>query len=314
MSGKQIINNDIQDITAGIITNSVTVGSTIKAASHITGYNNDAIKIGEISNDSYIKIKSTPKKCSFKYLGNLNDIEALNYSSNTYQFHTAIKIGGGNYIYNNPLNLDPKAFNKYRETFKQFGLGIYTEIDLPNEKLGFTGKSNISGHLLDFSIGQYDTYTPIQLSQYITTLAAKGNRLKLNLLNKIINNNNKTIFKNEKEILNKVETQEVYFNRTLEGLHEVLKPYGTGYNYIDYKYDPAGKTGTSQSFIDTNNDDKIDTETISSLFVGFAPFNNPKVTFTVINPDISYINSTEYTSFITKTITKRVSNAYFNRY
>jgi len=44
------------------------------------------------------------------------------------------------------------------------------------------GTSRQSGHLLDFSIGQYDTYTPIQLSQYINTIANGGTRLKPFLL------------------------------------------------------------------------------------------------------------------------------------
>ena len=313
MTGKKIINNKIIDITSDIITNSVTVGSTIKAASHITGYNNKAIKIGEIRNDECIKIKSTPSKCSFKYLGSLNDIEALKYSSNTYQFHTAIKIGEGHYKYNRPLNLNKEAFKIYRETFNEFGLGIKTEIDLPNEKLGFKGNSVKAGHLLDLSIGQYDTYTPIQLSQYITTIASDGKRYKMNLLDKVIDNN-KIIYKNESIILNTVDTEKKFLNRTQIGLHEVLKPYGTGYNYINPIFDPAGKTGTSQSFIDTDNDKKIDTQTISSLFVGYAPFNNPQVTFTIINPNISYINSSNYVSLITKNISKRVSNAYFSIY
>ena len=46
---------------------------------------------------------------------------------------------------------------------------------------------------------------------------------------------------------------------------------------------PAGKTGTSQSFIDSDGDGYIDKETISNTFVGYAPYDNPIVTFTVVS-------------------------------
>ena len=62
-------------------------------------------KIGEVLKDECIKIKSTPKKCSVYTMGNINDIEALAHSSNVYQFKTAIRIGKGNYQYNQSLKI-----------------------------------------------------------------------------------------------------------------------------------------------------------------------------------------------------------------
>ena len=63
------------DVTDMILTNPVTVGSAIKGASHIVGYNNNALKIGEVRNDYCFKIASTPLKCSWSLnLGNLTDI------------------------------------------------------------------------------------------------------------------------------------------------------------------------------------------------------------------------------------------------
>ena len=166
MAGKQIIVNDdgsysIYDYTPGVITGSVTPGSIVKGASHIVGYNTGALKIDEVRKDECIKIAATPIKCSFKNYGRINDLEALKYSSNVYQFYTAINVGKGKYSYNKPLKIDEKAFDIYRNTFAEFGLGVKTEIDLPNESLGYKGTNRLSGLLLDFSIGQYDTYTPI---------------------------------------------------------------------------------------------------------------------------------------------------------
>ena len=100
MAGKQVIDDNIYDYSTGITNTSYVVGSVVKGASHIVGYNTGALKIGEVRVDDCIKIKSTPEKCSFMYLGTLNDLTALKRSSNTYQFHTAIKVGGGSYCYN----------------------------------------------------------------------------------------------------------------------------------------------------------------------------------------------------------------------
>ena len=324
MSGKQIVKNDdgsynIYDYTPGIITASVTPGSIVKGASHIVGYNTGALKIGEIRNDACIKIAATPLKCSFRQYGNINDIQALKYSSNTYQFRTAINVGKGEYKYNQPLKIDENAFDIYRDTFKQFGLGIKTEIDLPNESLGYKGSNKLSGLLLDFSIGQYDTYTPIQISQYMSTIANDGVRMKPYLLKAVFDSNGEPlsnlIYESEPVSLNKVNTEDIYLQRIKEGFKEVMNYGGTGSGYIDHSYLPAGKTGTAQSFLDTDGDGIIDTGTITATFSGYAPYDNPEVVFTVISPDVSpeYVPS-ENMSLINMRISKKVSQKYFEIY
>ncbi len=319
MAGKQIVySNDgykIYDYTPGILTSPVAVGSVVKGASHIVGYNTGALKIGEIRDDSCIKIAATKEKCSWTYLGSLNDITALKQSSNTYQFRTAINVGKGYYQYDSPLKIDPEAFDIYRKTFNQFGLGVKTEIDLPVESLGYIGTSTQAGLLLDFSIGQYDTYTPIQLSQYISTIANGGNRMKFNLLKEVRSSvDNEVIYKVEPTVLNKVETEEQYLNRVKLGFREVITG-GTGYGYIEGYLNAAGKTGTSQSFIDTDSDGKIDKETLTNTFVAYAPYDNPIVTFTVISPDYThYYNGNSYGSAVNKRISYEVSKKFFEIY
>ncbi len=314
MAGKQVIDESIYDYSTGIINTSYVVGSVVKGASHIVGYNTGALKIGEIRVDNCIKIKSTPEKCSFMYLGTLDDLTALKRSSNTYQFHTAIKVGGGVYCYNCGLALNPEAFNTYRNTFKEFGLGVKTEIDLSKEMLGVIGTKTDSGLLLDFAIGQYDTYTPIELSQYITTIANSGVRIKPFILDKVVDNDGNIIYQTNRTELNTVTTDSIYMQRVQQGLKMVLEYGGTGSGYIDLSHKPAGKTGTSQSFLDTDNDGKADTETISTTFVSYMPYDDPQVTFTIITPDTSTYSDVEYTSFITKRIAREVSSAYFKRY
>lgn len=324
MAGKQVKQEadgsyKVYDYTPGITTSPVVVGSVVKGASHIVGYNTGALKIGEKRYDTCIKIAATPIKCSWKYLGNLDDITALKYSSNTYQFNTAIKVGKGNYVYDKPLSIDKTAFDIYRNTFAQFGLGVKTGIDLPVESLGYKGKSEVTGHLLDFSIGQYDTYTPVQLSQYIGTLANNGTRVRPYLLKEVYKPEKKPLqnllSQTSPEVLNKVDTKQEYLDRVEEGFKEVMTTNGTGSGFMNLAYKPAGKTGTSQSFVDTDGDGVVDLETITNTFVAYAPYDDPKVTFTVISPDIYYQGApSSYESTVNKRISQKVTNKYFEMY
>lgn len=324
MASKQVVRLDdgslsIIDYTPGVITSSVTPGSIVKGASHTVGYNTGALSIGEVRNDACIKIAATPLKCSYTEYGNIDDIQALKYSSNTYQFHTAMKVGGGNYVYDGALVIDKGAFDTYRNIFAEYGLGIKTKIDLPNESLGYKGKSRLSGLLLDFSIGQYDTYTPIQISQYMSTIANDGVRIQPHLLKAVFKSSDEplseviTEFKTKE--LNKVNIESKYLDRIKEGFKQVLEPGGTGYGYINPAYMPAGKTGTAQSFIDTNGDGVIDTETTTATFSGYAPYDNPEVVFTIISPDISpgtvdYLHASQ----INHRISQKVAEKYFEIY
>ena len=185
---------------------------------------------------------------------------------------------------------------------------------MPNETLGYKGTSTLPGHLLDFSIGQYDTYTPIQIAQYISTLANNGNRMKLNLVNKAYSSDGDLIYEYKPIKLNKVNTKDEYIDRVKKGFI-ASSAYGTSYGFVDNSYYPASKTGTSQSFIDTNNDSIVDTETISNSFVSFAPYNNPKVAFAIISPDISHNKgSSYYRSSVNKRIAQQVIKKYFYFY
>lgn len=318
MAGKQAVLKDgyyqIVDYTPGIVTLPVTPGSVVKGASMMVGYKYGAIDIGTVLNDECIKIKDTPLKCSWQTMGPIDDVYALQNSSNVYQYKIAIKVGNGSYEYNQGLALDESAFDKYREMYAEFGLGEKTGIDLPVESLGFMGKSRLPGHLLDFSIGQYDTYTPIQLSQYINTIANDGVRLKPYLLKEVYKPSDSgdtfgsLIYKANVTELGKLSVEKKYIDRVREGFSAVVTR-GLGYGYMGNYTNSAGKTGTSQSFIDTDGDGKVDTETITSSFVGYSPSDNPKMSIVVVSPDISVPDSTTYG--VTRNISAQVVNKYF---
>lgn len=324
MSGKQVVTDDkgkkkIVDYTPGITTLPVTPGSVVKGASMLVGYKYGAIEIGETLKDECIKIKDTPEKCSWKTMGTIDDLYALRYSSNVYQYKIAIEVGGGNYQHNKGLKIDESAFDKYRDMYSSFGLGVKTGIDLPVESLGYSGKSKLPGHLLDFSIGQYDTYTPIQLSQYINTIANGGKRLKPYLLKEVYSPsvNDEDLFgdlihASESEIIGTVDVEKKYMERVQLGFNQVITN-GLGYGYMGKYTDSSGKTGTSQSFIDTDGNGVVDTETITSSFVGYSPSKDPKISIVVVSPDIGLPDAT-YQSAVTKRISAQLINKYFSIY
>ena len=322
MASKKIVNGEIKDNTISLLTEPIMPGSVVKGASILVGYNTGAIKIGEVMLDECVKISGMKEKCSSVLtLGRINDITALAKSSNVYQFKTAIRVNGQEYRKEMRLNFNQSSFDKYRNMYHSFGLGVSTGIDLPVESTGYhRDQDKAAGNLLDFVMGQYETYTPLQLSQYISTIANNGERKRMHLLKEIRSSSDtEEIGKLEKtvepEVLNKIETEGRYMNRVQQGFHAVMEPGGYGNGYISGWYRPNGKTGTSQSFIDTSGDGVIDTETITSSFIGYFPREAPKVSIVVTSPDSSHPNSSiNYASQVTYRITGQVANAYVARY
>lgn len=323
ISGRQVLKVDNKyqtyDITSYALTDPMTPGSVVKGASMLVGYNTGVVKMDEYMTDECIKLANIPAKCSSHRVGRLNDIIALAESSNVYQFKIAMKVGKADYKYNKKIEIDPEAFDIYRNTFKEFGLGVKTGIDLPVESLGYSGKSRAVDLLLNFSIGQYDSYTPIQLSQYITTIASNGKRFQPVLLKEIHESSNneeigKLIKNVEPNILNTVTTKDEYLKRVQEGFVAVME-IGLGRRVMGNSPSPAGKTGTSESFIDADGDGKIDTETVSNAFVGYAPSNNPVMSITVTSPDVAHFtNGNTYLSYMNRLIARKVSNKYFEMF
>ena len=300
------------DISLNTINKSFTIGSAVKGATIAVGYKYGLIEMDKYITDSCVKLYLVPEKCSFKSLGRINDLTALAYSSNYYQYLIAIALTGNTYKPNIKLNATEEHFNIYRNMLASFGLGVKTEIDLPGEQTGIIGKTIADDLLLNLAIGQYDTYTPVEVLQYINSLAT-GKRTALSLM-KEIKLNDDVILSNESTVLNEIELEQVYLYRIREGLKLVLSE-GTGRIYVDKSINAAGKTGTSESFYDSNSDGSVDVATITSTFAGYFPSDNPKFSVVVITPNISHNNGSNDTMYygaskITKDITNYLAENY----
>ncbi|WP_235846459.1 peptidoglycan D,D-transpeptidase FtsI family protein [Neobacillus drentensis] len=301
MSGKKMVRNkqtgrvEMEDDALGTFTTTYNVGSTVKGATILTGYKTGAIAPGTVFDDAGLKIQATPLKKSYAYLGKLNEINALKLSSNVYMFHTAIRIGKGHYEYDKPLNFSSKSFDTIRNSFASFGLGTRTGIDLPNEQSGFKGSSHLPGYLLDLVIGQYDTYSAMQLAQYVSTIANGGYRMQPHVVKQMLEPKEgkdelgPIVQEISPTVLNTIDVNPDWMYRVQVGFKKVMQERGgTAYKYFkNAHYSPAGKTGTAEAFYDGPERHRFGIEpppVMNLSLVSYAPSTNPEIAMAVIVP------------------------------
>jgi len=326
LSGKQYAFNEeknkyeFNDFAAGNFTTSYAVGSAVKGATVLTGYMTGVYSPGATLLDEPLTIKDTNSKSSwFNRAGGIwiSDKKALERSSNVYMFKTAIAIGDGKYRKGQSLIIDKeKAFRVMRDHFGQFGLGIRTGIDLPGEQNGFRGSLELAdaGNVLDFSIGQYDTYTPLQLAQYVSTIANGGYRIQPRVVKEIRDPGEAgedlgpLAQEMKPKVLNKVDASARGIKQVQEGFWNVFHgPQGTGIKYFNSPdispLRAAGKTGTAET-----RDRGRDVWNVT--LVAYAPYEDPEIAMSVIVPS-AYLK-TASSNNINMEIGQRALKAYFD--
>lgn len=313
----------IYDNSLGTFQSSFTVGSVVKGATLLSGFKYGVTTPGQVVNDTKMYFKGGLVKGSWQTLGAVNDLTALQKSSNVYFFDQTIRFGGSYYSPYMALNLNLDVFDKYRSTFNEFGLGVSTGIDLPNESTGLVEAQRTSGKLLDFAIGQADLYTPMQLVQYVSTVATSGKRFAPTLVKEVYLPSNDDISGKQlvkgfaPNLLNVVELNQQYFDRVHQGFVMALQQSGgTGYStFYKANYNPAGKTGTAQEYardadgryIKDANGEFIDVH--SRTLIAYAPADKPEVALSVIVPQCELPSQSHPISL---QIGERAMQAYFD--
>ncbi|WP_050615575.1 peptidoglycan D,D-transpeptidase FtsI family protein [Bacillus testis] len=325
MSGKQFVKDEktgkqeIQDYAAGNFTSSYVMGSVVKGATVLTGYQTGALRPNDVKLDTPLKIKGTPVKKSWKSMGYINDLTALKQSSNVYMFRTALDIAKAHYVPGKSIHIDPTAFDTMRYFYNEFGLGVPTGIDLPNEATGYIGPERGPGKLMDLAIGQYDTYTPLQLSQYISTIANGGDRIQPHIVKEIHEPSRDPkkmgplIDSIQPTVLNTVDMKKEWIERVQTGFKKVMQEQGgTGYNaFHDASYNMAGKSGTAQGqYAGPKKNVKNKAEDVITLSaIGYAPADNPEVTIAVVVP-WAYVGSSGHS--MNMDIARKAMDTYFD--
>ena len=292
LAGMKRINGVIYNDPVSTYTESIIPGSAIKGATLYMGLTKKVVGIGEVIVDAPIKIKDTPEKSSYQNLGPVNDLQSLSKSSNVYMFNIAMRLGGAKYTYNGPLIIDTKAFDTMRTYFSQFGLGTLTGIDAANEQTGYTGTSLLGGHLLDFAIGQYDTYTPLQLAQYASTIANNGTRVKPRLvLQAMLSNSNVVTYQNPVTILSVLDDAAA-LKRVQMGFRLCVTDGLCQTHLKNVGVSVAAKTGTAQATITDASGNLISSP--NSNLVAYAPYEDPTFALSCAVPnawnDVSQLN------------------------
>ena len=101
-------------------------------------------------------------------------------------------------------------------------------------------------------------------------------------------------------------------NRIKTGLREVVKS-GTGYWYVKESAEAAGKTGTSESYIDSDYDGNLDSFVLSNTFLMYAPAKAPKYSLVVISPNTSNLSSkSKYRSPVNRLIARNINDFLFS--
>ncbi|MGE7675841.1 peptidoglycan D,D-transpeptidase FtsI family protein [Lysinibacillus sp. NPDC094403] len=289
--------NEVVDYSYGTFTTAYESGSAVKAATLLTGYKLGAITPTTVLGDEPIWLKGTDaKKSIFNHGGyiSMDGLNALEQSSNVYMFKTALLINGTPYSRGMPLRLNDETFPKMRNSYAQFGLGVNTGIDLPNEFSGVQGPTGpaYGGKALDLAIGQYDTYTPLQLVQYISTIANGGYRIQPHVVKEVREPSKdgqslgQLVTEVGPTILNQIDNSSDEINYVKKGLRRVY----TGANgtakrqFANAPYTAAGKTGTAEVVYYGPLTQYYGTKTINLTHVGFAPYDKPEIAYAVVIP------------------------------
>ena len=230
--------------------------------------------------------------------GAINLAGALKGSCNCYFYEVGRRIGIANIV----------------EWAKNFGLGSKTGIELSGEAKGNIAGDGVNewslGDTLSASIGQNtNLFTPIQLANYISTIANGGTLNKVSLIKNVgddINSVPLSELANYTKEFTGVDFQPrnldidpSYINAIKEGMYAVTTENGgtAADIFADSRVEVAGKTGTAQVASGANN----------AIFVGFAPYNNPKIAVVAI---VEHGGEGYYLANMVKEIT----NEYFDIY
>jgi len=173
------------------------------------------------------------------------------------------------------------GYNTWRNYMLSFGLGVKTGVDLPNEGTGFIPDTSYfnryygkgrwkSSMILSLSIGQGEIgVTPLQMANFAACIANRGYWITPHSIRSFEGGTKIPLEYREKH---KVPIDKIYFEQVVEGMHMVVKPGGTARGAAIPDLDVCGKTGTSQNPHGKDH----------SIFIGFAPKDNPKIAIAVV--------------------------------
>jgi len=173
---KKLIENKTKPMFNRVISGTYSPGSTFKMLSALAGLDSQVVTLSEkIKDNGKYEYGNHPMCWVYSYYGRthgyINVTEAIKVSCNCYFYEVGRRMGIDNLV-------------KYA---KMFGLGSKTGIELYGESSGSIAGDDESmdwylGDTLSAVIGQsYNSFTPVQLANYISTLANGGTLNKVSV-------------------------------------------------------------------------------------------------------------------------------------
>ncbi|HFI0568914.1 TPA: penicillin-binding protein PBP2B [Streptococcus suis] len=307
----------ITEDALGTITSVFTPGSIVKGATISSGWENGVISGNQVQLDEPIYFAGSAPLTSWWAYGSMNlDVtQALEYSSNAYMVKIALGLLGQTYSPNMFLNDGDaltNAMTKLRSTFAEYGLGAPTGIDLPLESTGFLPEEYSTANFIMNAFGQFDNYTPMQMAQYVATVANNGKRISPHLVEGIYGNNPQgglgdlieTVSGKEMNQVN-ISADEMALLR--QGFYQVVNGSGRFNTGSAIGRGAAvtisAKTGRAETYTTTASGDVV--TAVNTNVVAYAPSDNPQIAVAVVLP-----NLTNQSSTTTNTITQEIINLY----
>jgi penicillin-binding protein 2 len=182
--------------------------------------------------------------------------------------------------------------NKY---CKMYGLGQPTGIELPEAKgvLGDTKYKQSTGRgvwtggdTIATAIGQaYNQFTPLQISNYISTIVNGGTRYSVHLLHSVKSFSGEEKYRYEDTVLDKLNVGDKNYKTIIEAMSSVIEDGSASKEFVNFPIPIGGKTGTAQiSRTQSNN----------AVFVAFAPLDSPEIVIScVIERGASGLNAAQ---------------------
>ncbi|WP_411735426.1 peptidoglycan D,D-transpeptidase FtsI family protein [Paenibacillus sp. M2] len=251
----------------------VLLGSVIKPLSVLIGLKEGLFTAGQTYHDQGYAVLGKDgrqvKNSHSAYNGSITARRAIEKSSNAFMIDMVGKRLLSKYG-------SEKGIDVWHKHMQEFGLGVSTGVDLPNEFLGrleYTNKDeSVLTRLAFASFGQQAKYTTMQLAQYTTMLANKGKRMEPHLVKEIRDADGNVVKEIKPKVLNEVDFADAHWNEVHKGMVTKVS------SFDGFPYDYARKTGTSEQGTGPNKKE-------NGVFIAFAPRDNPKLAVAVVVPE-----------------------------
>ncbi len=166
----------------------------------------------------------------------------------------------------------------FADYVRKFGFGKRTDIDLHSEAVGNINNLNLRGEInqATISFGQGIAITPLQLISAFSAVINGGNLMKPYIVSKIIRDD-QVIEEIEPEVVERVITPKS--STILKGMLVSVVENGHVGRAKIAGYRVGGKTGTAQ--VPDGRGGYKANESVITSFLGFAPFDDPKIAILV---------------------------------